>query len=67
MMLSRTLTGFPGLEGRDGDQWLGVGPGDLGLGDLGGCYGVSDRKMDLWWKEEWLFFGVESNGLESRR
>lgn len=67
MMLSRTFARFPGMEGRDGGQWMGVGSGDLGLGDLGGCYGVSNRNMDLWWKEEWLFFEVESNGLESCR
>lgn len=65
MMLSRTLTGFPGLKGWDGGLWMGVGSGDLRLGDLGGCYCVSNWNVDLWWKEEWLFFGVESNGLES--
>lgn len=66
-MLDVTLTGVPRFEGRAGGQRVGVGFGDLGLGDLGGVDGDGQRCVDVRRREEGLVLGVEVDRLESRR
>lgn len=46
---------------------MGVGFGDLGLGDLGGVDGDGEWRVDVRWREERLVLGVEVDWLESRR
>ena len=46
---------------------MGVGFGDLRLGDLGGVDGDGEWRVDVRWREERLVLGVEVDWLESRR
>lgn len=64
-VLHVALAGVPGLEGRAGGEWVGVGLGDLGLGDLRGVDGDSQGRMDVRRWEEGLVLGVEVDRLES--
>lgn len=46
---------------------MGVGLGDLRLGDLGGVDGDGQRRVDVWRREEGLVLGMEVDWLESGR
>lgn len=61
------LAGVPHFEGRARGEWVGVGLGDLRLGDLGGVDGDGKWRMDVRWWEEGLVLGMEVNWLESGR
>lgn len=61
------LAGVPRFEGRARRQRVGVGLGDLGLGDLGGVDGNGQRRVDVGWRQEGFLLWVEVDWLESRR
>lgn len=66
-VLDVALAGVPGLEGRAGGERVGVGLGDLGLGDLRGVDGDGQWRVDVRRWEEGLVLGVEVDRLESGR
>lgn len=66
-VLNVALAGVPGLEGRAGGERVGVGLGDLGLGDLRGVDGDGQGRMDVRWRQKGLVLGVEVDRLESGR
>lgn len=66
-VLDVALAGVPGLEGRAGGERVGVGLGDLGLGDLRGVDGDGQWRVDVRRREEGLVLGVEVDRLESGR
>lgn len=66
-MLDVALAGVPRLEGRAGGEWVGVGLGDLGLGDLRGVDGDGQRCVNVRRREEGLVLGVEVDRLEIGR
>lgn len=66
-VLDVALAGVPCFERRAGGERVGVGFGDLGLGDLGGVDGDGQRGVDVGRWEEGLVLGVEVDGLESGR
>lgn len=66
-VLDVALAGVPRFERRAGGERVGVGFGDLGLGDLGGVDGDGQRGVDVGRREEGLVLGVEVDGLESGR
>lgn len=66
-VLDVALAGVPRFERRAGSERVGVGFGDLGLGDLGGVDGDGQRGVDVRRREEGLVLGVEVDGLESGR
>lgn len=66
-VLDVALAGVPHFERRAGGERVGVGFGDLGLGDLGGVDGDGQRGVDVRRWEEGLVLGVEVDGLESGR
>lgn len=48
LVLDVALVGVPGFERRAGGEWMSVGLGDLGLGDLSRSDGNGQRCMDVW-------------------
>lgn len=66
-VLDVALAGVPRLEGRAGGERVGVGLGDLGLGDLRGVDGDGQRCVNVRRREEGLVLGVEVDRLESGR
>lgn len=66
-VLDVALAGVPRFECRAGGERVGVGFGDLGLGDLGGVDSDGQRGVDVGRWEEGLVLGVEVDWLESGR
>lgn len=66
-VLDVALAGVPCLEGRAGGERVGVGLGDLGLGDLRGVDGDGQWRVNVRRREEGLVLGVEVDRLESGR
>lgn len=66
-VLDVALAGVPCFERRAGGERVGVGLGDLRLGDLGGIDGDGQWHVNVGWWEEGLVLGVEVDRLESGR